>query len=126
MIEVDTNTEQTKIFRLKRKGNNSPSIILVECENVEKKAEILKAAKKLRNSVEHKNIYINQDLTEAEQAEEKKLRKDRNEKNASLPNTNTNNNKKYGMHKFGEDTTESKFYWGIRNGVVRKIKSTEN
>ena len=106
--------------------SNILKIMKLDQELREKKIEILRAARKLRDSPEHKNIYINQDLTEAEQAEDKKLRKDRDEKNANLPNTNTNNNKKYGMHKFGEDVSESKFYWGIRNGVVRKIKSTDN
>ena len=55
----------------------------------------MRGARKLRESAEHKNVYINQDLTEAEQAEDKKLRKERDEKNAILPNII--NNKKYGM-----------------------------
>ena len=123
-IGVDVSMNNTKIIRFKRKANSTQGIVLVECENVEKKVEILRAARKLRESAEHKNVYINQDLTEAEQAEDKKLRKERDEKNAILPNII--NNKKYGMHKFGDDASESKFYWGIRNGVVRKIKSVDN
>ena len=114
--------EHTKIVRFKRHANSGQGIILVECENTEKKFEILRSAKKLRECDDHANIYINQDLTEAEQAEDKKLRKERDTKNANLPNTDPTTNRKYGTHKFGDDLTESNYYWGIRNKVVRRIK----
>lgn len=53
--------------------------------------------------------------------ENKKLRNDRKNKNDSLSNQDENG-LKYGLHKFGNDIVESKFYWGIRNGELKKIK----
>ena len=63
---------------------------------------------------------FDQDLTESEMARDKDLRKQRNVKNAEL--TMGEGHFKYGMTRFGDDEMDSKYYWGIRNGEVRKIK----
>jgi hypothetical protein len=119
-IESDE-IEEIKIKRFKSKESGKPGQILMECDSKETKMSILKAAKNLKNNTAYKSIYINNDLTHAQLELEKKLRKERNEKNSSLPETGPNN-LKYGLHVFGDSGVESKFYWGIRNGELKKIK----
>ena len=117
-IESTVNTESVKLTRFKGKDNR-PGPILLELESVEKKNQVLKLARKLRDNNEYKNVYINPDLTESEAALEKSLRSDRDKKNEELPNV-SENGLRYGMHKFN-GAAESKFYWGIRNRELRKI-----
>ena len=119
-IESDDFSE-SKIKRFKSKESGKPGQILMECDSKETKMSILKAAKNFKNNTAYKSIYINNDLTHAQLELEKKLRKERNEKNSSLPETGPNN-LKYGLHVFGDSGVESKFYWGIRNGELKKIK----
>ena len=86
--------------------------------------EILKAAKNLNQHDEYKKIYINNDYTSAQLEANKKQRLDRNELNAKFTLFGTNG-LNYGLHKFGNDEAPSKFFWGIRNNEIRKIKITE-
>ena len=122
LTSIGINDENNpKVTRFKSNNNDKPGQILVECSTREIKFEILKAAKKLKDSSHTKGIYINPDLTPAQIASDKKLRKERKELNDKLTLTGEDN-LKYGMHKFGTDSIESKFYWGIRNGELKKIK----
>ena len=122
LTSIGINDENNpKFTRYKSNKNAKPGQILVECSTREIKMEILKAAKKLKESNHTKGIYINPDLTPAQIASDKKLRKERKELNDKLPHTGEDN-LKYGIHKFGNEGIESRFYWGIRNGELKKIK----
>jgi hypothetical protein len=118
----DGNTikRNTTITRLKPKpGTNKPGFILVRCSEVGLKMDILKSAKKLKEMDGYREVYINCDLTNAQLDIEKKLRTERNDKNKALEFTGQNG--QYGKQKL-RDGSESKFYWGIRSGELRKIK----
>lgn len=111
-----------KVTRYKnKKDKNKPGLIMVEFTKSEDKDKILKSTKQLRSTNEYKEVFINRDLTENELAEEKRLRDDRRIKNSELQETDEQGFK-YGWHKFGNDPEQSKFYWGVRNGEVKKIK----
>ena len=72
----------------------------------------------MKDTDEYKKVYINKDLTVAQLDQEKKLREDRNERNSRL-------DKKGAKFNFGEieiNGVTTKYYWGIRNGELRKIK----
>ena len=119
---IDTVDQLKKITRLKKTTTGGkPGNILLECVNKEQKLSILKAARGLRESARYKDVYINSDLTSAQLEQGKKLRLERNDRNSKLTLTD-DRNLKYGLHKFGDDQAESKYYWGIRNGEIKKIK----
>ena len=114
--------EESRITRFKKKTDSSkPGQILLVCANKALKSNIQKAARQLKEHRQHNTIYINNDLTIAQLDEDKKLRTDRNERNSKLPHAGVNG-LKHGLHKFNGDVAESKFYWGIRNKELRKIK----
>jgi hypothetical protein len=109
-----------KIVRLKPKaGTNKPGLILVACEEIEFKTAILKSSKKLKDMVGCRDVYINCDLTNTQLEIEKKLRTERNEKNKNLKFAGENG-LRYGKHT-RSDGKESKFYWGVRSGELKKI-----
>jgi hypothetical protein len=119
-FDEDLIKRQTAITRLKPKpGTNKPGFILVRCGDVDLKMLILKSAKKLKEMDGYRDVYINCDLTNVQLEIEKKLRTERNDKNKALEFTGQNG--QYGKQKL-RDGSESKFYWGIRSGELRKIK----
>ena len=95
--------------------------ILVEFKELEKKVKVLKVARNLKGT-KYGKVFINQDLTEAEMARDKELRKRRAEENEKL--TGGEGRLKWGLHKFGNDAELSKFYWGVRDGELRRIKKS--
>jgi hypothetical protein len=109
-----------KIARLKSKDNNKHGRILIECKSRQDKIEILKNARNLKDKEEYKQVFINNDLTNAQLDNEKRLRTERNKKNDELEQMGPNG-LKYGLYTF-TDGNESKFYWGIRNGKLKRIK----
>ena len=116
------NQNQIKVIRLKNRSTDTkPGRILLECKNKEQKTDILKAAKNLKSQEKIKHIFINNELTSAQVEQEKKLTLDRNERNSKLSEIGRNNFK-YGVYKFGQDLNDSKFFWGIRNGDLGRIK----
>ena len=117
VIEVEV--EEFKVHRFRDGKEGKPGPLVVEFKDVDNKMKVLKEARKLRNSKFDK-VFINQDLTESEMVRDRDLRRQRMEANAKLPLGD--GNLKYGMSKFGDEQQESKFYWGIRNGELRKIK----
>ena len=119
-LEINNITfKQTK--RLKSKdGKTGP--IIVELNNLDDRIMVLKASHKIKKS--KPNIFINKDLTNEELTLEKKLRKERSEKNRLLEHSN--GNLKYGFYKFNNSDKDEKFYWGIRNGKIKRIKILEN
>ena len=115
------------VIQMKRHGSNARMTrykesgpITVEFESIETKMKVLRAAKGLRESEDHKRVYINMDLTKAEMERGKELRKEQNEANDKL-NLGTGN-RKYGMHKFDDSENEVEFYWGIRRDQLVRIK----
>ena len=94
--------------------------ITVEFESIETKMKVLRAAKGLRESEDHKRVYINMDLTKAEMERGKELRKEQYEANDNF-NLGTGN-RKYGMYKFDDSENEVEFYWGIRRDQLVRIK----
>ena len=88
----------------------------------EDKLKILKSSKKLKNNGNFPNVYINPDLTKHEMDLTKKLNQEKKDLNHKLPHEE--DGKKYGLHKFGKDNNESKFFWGIRDFQLTRIKCT--
>ena len=116
ILQVDAG--EFKSTRFKDSGEKT-GLLLVEFEDVETKMNVLKASRKLKGS-KYDKVFINKDLTEAEMVREKDLRKRRIAENLKLEHGD--GHFKYGMHKFGSDNVESKYYWGVRDGELRKIK----
>jgi hypothetical protein len=118
---VDLDEITVKRFNSSKNPTNSkPPPIQVALKSKEDKLKVLKAAKKLKTSSSHKGIFINPDYTKLEMEATKKLNAERNKLNENLPNEE--NGKKYGLHKFGNDESQSKFFWGIRDFQLTRIK----
>ena len=121
-LKVEIDTKSIKIFRFTKRtaGSANSNPLIIQFESIESKLKVLRAAKSLKDSELFRKVFINQDLTPTEQALQSQLRKDRNARNSQLTETDPNG-RKYGLHKFG-GLNESKFYWGIRSGELRRIK----
>jgi hypothetical protein len=89
--------------RLRSKDESKPGPILVELNDTSLRNPLLLAAKKLRTSDDHKQIYISPDLTEAERQLDYKLRQERNKMNATL-------------------APDSPFRYGIRGNQIQRFK----
>jgi len=122
-IEAGVDLDEITVKRFnssKNPTNSKPPPIQVALKSKEDKLKVLKAAKKLKTSSSHKGIFINPDYTKLEMEATKKLNVERNKLNENLPNEE--NGKKYGLHKFGNDESQSKFFWGIRDFQLTRIK----
>ncbi|RNA36922.1 hypothetical protein BpHYR1_037018 [Brachionus plicatilis] len=119
--------KMVKVYRLPKRSNHvdlstSPntltptwtSKVIVEMIDSDSQKSTLIAAKVLKEYDDYRNIYINQDKTLNERLIESKLRSERNKRNDGL-------NSVSGRHRF-QDDGEKKWYWGIRNGELRKIE----
>lgn len=110
-IGVDDCMEKVKVTRF----NDSGPILLV-CENKGTKIKILKAASKLKDNG-FSGVFINNDRTVAEAANERKLREQAKERNAKLDHGT-------GYFKYGQSTSDGKkykWYWGVRGVELKKI-----
>jgi hypothetical protein len=105
-----------RVVQLKQNESND-SKILVEFKNKSDRDLVLKNRIKLAAIEMYKGkVFINPDLTASERATERDLRLKRKEKNDQLSETVANSNFKYGR------TDDGKlFYWGIRDGALKKI-----
>ena len=65
-------------------------------------------------------MYINPDYTKLELDLIKKLNQERKTKNDELKHGEQG--RKYGLYAFGNDKEESKFFWGIRDFELKRIK----
>ena len=119
-IGAKFSSNNIKINRFKKTNNNSTPPIQVILKSKEEKLSVLKASKNLRDHQGYKGVYINPDYTKLELDLVKKLNQERKSKNEELENGETG--KKFGLHRFGNDSTESKFYWGIRDFELKMIK----
>lgn len=99
------NVESSKIKRIvrfKRGATDKPGVVLVELKNKDDRLNIIKAAKKLKDLENYKNVYFNFDLTSAQKSLSKQLIAERNRMNGELASEN--------------------FYYGIRSNKLVKIQ----
>ena len=90
------------VFRRTTRNKDKPALIVVNLRYSEDRNIILKAAKQLKEINNYRNVFINPNLTVAQQNLAKKLRDIRREENAKL-------------------SKDSDHYFGIRNDRVVKI-----
>jgi hypothetical protein len=104
------------VVQLKHKDSND-SKVLVEFKSKNDRDLVLKNRIKLAANNDYKGkIFINPDLTASERSTERELRLIRNERNGKLSESVDDSNFKYGK------TDDGKlFYWGIRDGALKKI-----
>jgi len=96
------------VFRFPKPPNGiHPPIIKVCLTNKEDRLSVLKASKLLRQNTTFVKVYINSDLTIAQRNEEKRLIAERNYLNEQRLKSQNPDDKKY--------------YYGIRNCVVKRI-----
>ena len=69
-----------QVVRLGKKNSDRMRPLLVKLETESQKMDILRNAKKLRMSEEHRRVYINKDLTETERMSDRKLREELRER----------------------------------------------
>ncbi len=84
----------------------------------------IKESKNLKDNEPTKKIYINPDKTTLERLTEKKLREERNKRNAVVENEEEEVEGR-GRQRFGIDTNGKKFYWGIRWGILKRVLIAE-
>nr|XP_047141425.1 uncharacterized protein LOC105844248 [Hydra vulgaris] len=109
--------------RLKSK-TDKPGIVLVELNNKEKVADILKSASNLKYNVEYKKkVYINQDLTFAQRESRKLLLKEKNRLNNADNNQpfRVNKNKSDIIFPFNKKSNYLKFWYTNSTSLVNKI-----
>ena len=117
---IDLNIPNKKANCFKASYSSKSSPVQVVLNSKEDKIKVLKAAKKLKENPEFKGIYINADFTKTELDLTKSLNEERKNRNSALPHGE--GGKKYGFNLFGNDTDPSKFFWGIRDFELIKIK----
>ena len=78
---------------------------------------ILKRAKDLKGSDRFKSVYLDVDKTQAERAEEFKLRQQRDTNNNKLPNERVTTN---GRQRYGTDNGKH-FFYAVRSGAVKRV-----
>lgn len=122
--DLDLKLKIVNLKRLKPNNDQATSPIIVELGNKADKFKTLKASKALRQNLIYKSVYIKPDLTKEEQLSEKKNRKDRDELNQQL--RYGTGHSKYDLFKFENSGKEEKFYWGIRDDKLKRIKIKEN
>jgi len=98
-VEVDG------VFRLNARDKEKPKPLVMVLKNKETRNRFLQAAKKLKNSNDHKTVFLSPDLTESQRLKYKELVKIRDSKNEKLS---------------GED--KEKKIWCIRDNEVVLLK----
>lgn len=119
--KINLNVSFKSARRLRNKDSN-PGPVIVEFNNSKDRLDVLKASKNIRSCFP--KIFINKDMTREELAEEKNLRKVRNDRNSALEHSE--GGLKYGLQKFGNNKIAEKFYWGIRYSKLVQIKIKSN
>ena len=69
-------TSSSKSFRVGKKHDDRPRLLIVTLDNPACKQDILRNAPQLRNSAEYGNIYVTPDLTQKEREANRKLREE--------------------------------------------------
>ena len=66
----------TRSFRVGKRSDDKPRLLIVSLENTDTKTELLKMASELRHLSTWKRIYVTPDLTKKEREESKRLREE--------------------------------------------------
>ena len=66
----------TRSFRVGKRSDDKPRLLIVSLENTDTKSELLKMASELRHLSTWKRIYVTPDLTKKERDESKRLREE--------------------------------------------------
>ena len=74
--ELKINVKVTNAYRVGKKVEGKPRLLVISLEDVDTKHEILKVASQLRDSADWSNVYITPDLTWKEREVGRKLRED--------------------------------------------------
>ena len=110
-----TTTTTTSATAAKR---TRPYPIIVRFRTCQLRDKALQAASELKET-DFNRVYLDIDKTQAERAEEFRLRQVRNAENAKLPNEVEGSG---GRHRYGVDQeSKRKFYYAIRSGSVVKV-----
>lgn len=117
---IDISINIKKVNRFKSNNTEKAAPIQVILNSKEEKINVLKAAKKLKEKNGLNGIFINPDYTKNEMDLIKSLNAEKKQLNEQL--SEEENGKRHGMHKFGKDDAESKFFWGIRDFELKRIK----
>jgi hypothetical protein len=114
-MEIETTSIKYDSQRIRKDDitNNTNNPILIKFYELKDKLSILKNSKKLKTFNTYK-IIINNDLTDSDRDFEKALRDERRKRNSALDNVDSDG-LRYGLE------NSKKFYYGIRNGSVKKI-----
>jgi hypothetical protein len=96
------------------KVNGKPDLVIIEFDSETNRNEALKSARKLQGDAKYNMVFINKDMTKAERTIDKRLRDERNKRNAGLTEKDAEERPR-GRHK------NKLFYWGIRPGELRRI-----
>lgn len=125
-LEIEATTVKRK-KRLRKPGRNpdplKPSLLLIEFNEQATVEKAVANAKKLAKTDEFRRVYVNRDRTEADRIAEANLRKERNEKNKSLPYVLDESS---GLRHDLDEKTNKKYYWGIRGGELAKVFINED
>ena len=100
--------------------SNEPALVVVEMVSTSYKKEMLRESRNLRNKPEYKNVYVNEDFTPSERIADRKLRQERDRRNAELPEETTFEGRSI---KFKTCEDKKRRFWGIRNGELRLVLS---
>jgi len=124
-LDRDTHVKSQRRIKTSRMTRLDKPIdmIVVEFKNETAKNTALRGAKKLRDTTDLNQIYINPDKTPSERALEASLRKLRDERNNALTEIkpNTQGRHRYGIKPTGHAKAGKKYYWGIRWNELREI-----
>lgn len=106
-----TKVKKKHTLRMKKTTSTSDPVV-IEFNSREDRNEMLRKARVLRKSddPDMTRIFVNPDLTLAERVKEKQLREERNKKNKELDELRS------------KDPTKYNYYFGIRNGKVKRIQ----
>ncbi|RNA00555.1 hypothetical protein BpHYR1_016448 [Brachionus plicatilis] len=121
-------TKVSKARRIGRKAVTQASaedknyrvLVVMLTDNVSARTEMLRGPRKLHDSNDFKNVFINEDFTPSERLANRKLREERNAKNAQLTDTATVNGP---IVKVKTCEDGKKRFLGIRNGELVLIVS---
>lgn len=112
-------TGSVKSRRVGKSRDDQPRMAFVEFSDKATRDTILLSASKLKRDKKYSKVYIRPDLIKYEVLMERELRKERNERNAKLPNVD-------GDHRYDIDKTGKEWYWGVRWGELRHIDRQTN
>jgi hypothetical protein len=95
-------------------ASTRPAAVIVEFKELADKLRAVRDAKKLRESISFRGIYINEDKTKDQRISEAAFRKERNERNRELEHHDSDG-RPFGLE------NGTKFVWAASSTGVRKV-----